>query len=260
MKVVIIGSGNVATVLGRLMKRAGHDIIQVVSRNDENAGLLAAELGAVPGNAKSAISREADIYLVAVKDSALSEIDHTCNFGDSLVVHTAGAVSVDELKDTSSNYGVLYPLQSLRKENPDLQLDIPLLIDGNTPETISAIEKFAATISSSVVHTNDAQRLKLHVAAVFVSNFTNHLYTLAADYCNKEGLDFQMLFPLIIETALRVRTHLPADMQTGPAARKDITTLDKHLRELSVHPKLRNIYLKMSDSIMNYQAVTSMEK
>jgi hypothetical protein len=111
-------------------------------------------------------------------------------------------------------------LQSLRKENPDLQLDIPLLIDGNTPETIAAIEKFASTISSTVVPTPDTERLKLHVAAVFVSNFTNHLYTLAADYCSKEGLNFQMLFPLIIETALRLRNHLPADMQTGPAARR----------------------------------------
>jgi hypothetical protein len=94
--------------------------------------------------------------------------------------------------------------------------------------------------------------LKLHVAAVFVSNFTNHLYMLAADYCNKEGLDFEMLHPLIVETASRLRNHPPAEMQTGPAIRKDITTLDKHLRELSAYPKLKNIYLKMSDSIMNY--------
>jgi predicted short-subunit dehydrogenase-like oxidoreductase (DUF2520 family) len=260
MKIVIIGSGNVASVLGRLIKKAGHDIVQVVSRTAESAETLAAELGSIPCTDKSEVSGEADIYLVAVSDSALSDIDNNCNFGDKLVVHTAGSVSIDVLKNTSLNYGVLYPLQSLRKENPDLQLDIPLLIDGNTPEAIAGIEKFASTISATVVPTTDTERLKLHVAAVFVSNFTNHLYTLAADYCNKEGLNFQMLFPLIIETALRLRDHLPADMQTGPAARKDIITLDKHLRELAVHPKLKNIYLKMSDSIMNYQALTSMEK
>ena len=183
----------------------------MVSRIAENAETLAAEFGSIPCTDKSAISREADIYLVAVSDSALSDIDNNCNFGDKLVVHTAGSVSIDVLKNTSLNYGVLYPLQSLRKENPDLQLDIPLLIDGNTPETIAAIEKFASTISSTVVPTTDTERLKLHVAAVFVSNFTNHLYTLAADYCSKEGLNFQMLFPLIIETALRLRNHLPAD-------------------------------------------------
>jgi predicted short-subunit dehydrogenase-like oxidoreductase (DUF2520 family) len=252
MKVVIIGSGNVASVLGRLIKKAGHDILQVLSKDAENAGSLATALGASFTNDKEKINKEADIYLVAVTDRALNEIDQSCNFGDKLVVHTAGAVPMDILKNSAVNYGVIYPLQSLRKENPDMQLDIPLLIDGSTPEVVSVIEKFALTISSTVTLTTDAQRLKLHVAAVFVSNFTNHLYMLAADYCSKEGLDFKILLPLIEETALRLKHHLPADMQTGPAARKDITTLDKHLRELSVHPVLRNIYLKMSDSIMNY--------
>jgi predicted short-subunit dehydrogenase-like oxidoreductase (DUF2520 family) len=252
MKIVIIGSGNVASVLGRLIKKGGHDIIQVVSRSVENARSLAAELSTAFTNTKETISRDGDLYLVAVTDSALNEIDQSCSFGDKLVVHTAGAVPMEVLKNTAVNYGVIYPLQSLRKENPDLQIDIPLLIDGNTPETISMIEKFALTISSSVTPATDAQRLKLHIAAVFVSNFTNHLYMLAADYCKKEGLDFKMLLPLIEETALRLKHHLPADMQTGPAARKDITTLDKHLKELSAYPALRNIYLKMSDSIMNY--------
>ncbi|MEO6719649.1 MAG: DUF2520 domain-containing protein [Ferruginibacter sp.] len=252
MKVVIIGSGNVASVLGRLIKKAGHDIIQVVSRNVEHAGSLAAVLETTFTTDKEKISSEGDIYLLAVTDRALNEIDQSCKFGDKLVLHTAGAVPMDVLKNSADNYGVIYPLQSLRKENPDLQLNIPLLIDGNSSETISMIEKFALTISSSVTPTTDAQRLKLHIAAVFVSNFTNHLYMLAADYCDKEGLDFKMLLPLIEETALRLKHHLPADMQTGPAVRKDITTLDKHLRELSVHPALRNIYLKMSDSIMNY--------
>lgn len=252
MKVVIIGSGNVASVLGRLIKKAGHDVLQVLSRSDENSGSLAAELGAESANNKEEISREGDFYLVAVTDSALNDIDQSCNFGSKLVVHTAGAVPMDVLKKSAVNYGVMYPLQSLRKEHPVLQGDIPLLIDGNSPGVFSAIEQFALSISSNVTPTTDAQRLKLHIAAVFVNNFTNHLYMLASDYCNKEGLDFKMLLPLITETVLRLKDQMPADVQTGPAARKDITTLDKHLRELSVYPALRNIYLKMSDSIMNY--------
>ena len=114
------------------------------------------------------------------------------------------------------------------------------------------IENFALTLSSKVSYANDEQRLKLHVAAVIVNNFTNHLYTLAADYCADEGLDFKMLQPLIEETALRLRDHRPADVQTGPAARKDMATLDKHLSILSQHPVLKKIYLRMSDSIMNH--------
>ena len=252
MKIVIIGSGNVASVLGRLVKRAGHEILQVLGRNAEHASLLAKELETTFSINKAEINMDADLYLAAVTDAALNEVEHYCQLGERLVVHTAGAVPIDVLKNASSNYGVLYPLQSLRKESKDVQTDIPLLIDGNTPAAIDAIEKFALTISSTVVVVSDDQRLKLHVAAVFVNNFTNHLYMLAADYCNKEGLDFKMLLPLIVETASRLRDHLPGDMQTGPAIRKDITTLDKHLRELSAYPKLKNIYLKMSDSIMNY--------
>ena len=253
MKVVIIGSGNVASVLGRLIKNAGHYIMQVVSRNEKNAALLAAELGCTFAENKAVINRDADIYLVAVSDNALNDIDQGCNFNNRLVVHTAGSIPTDVLKNSSTSYGVLYPLQSLRKENAALQPDIPLLINGNTPATTGIIEEFALTISSSVKVVPDAQRFKLHVAAVFVSNFTNHLYRLAADYCDKEQLDFLMLQPLIEETALRLRHYSAVDMQTGPAIRKDITTLDKHLRELATYPALRNIYLKLSDSIMNYQ-------
>jgi predicted short-subunit dehydrogenase-like oxidoreductase (DUF2520 family) len=171
--------------------------------------------------------------------------------GDKLVVHTAGSITKDVLEKTSTSYGVLYPLQSLRKENKNLLLDIPFLIDGNTEEVIAGLEQFGLTLSTSVERATDEQRLKLHVAAVIVSNFTNHMYALAADYCAHAGVNFKMLQPLIEETALRLREHAPADMQTGPAIRKDITTLDKHLRELSVYPKLRNVYLKLSDSIMN---------
>lgn len=251
MKVVIIGAGNVATVLGRLIAKTNHEIIQVVSRNIASAETLAAELGCPFSNNPKILDQSADIYLVAMADAALNEIHESYFLGDKLIVHTAGSVSRDILEKVSANYGVMYPLQSLRKENLELHQDIPLLIDGNSEQAIGMIEKFALSISSSVARANDEQRLKLHVAAVIVSNFTNHLYSLAADYCRKEALDFTMLQPLIEETALRLRYHLPENMQTGPAVRKDIMTLDKHLRILNQHPALRIVYLRMTDSIMN---------
>lgn len=251
MKVVIIGSGNVATVLARMIRQAGHSIVQVVSRQIDNAATLADELGCPYTDYKGSIVPGADIYLVAIADIALKEIHHSLKAGDKLVVHTAGSVPMDILMEASTNYGVLYPLQSLRKENLQLHGDIPFLVDGNSAEAISAIGKFAHSISSSVETATDQQRLKLHIAAVFVSNFTNHLYALAHEYCGKVGVSFKTLQPLIEETALGIREHAPADMQTGPAVRRDNTTLDKHLRELAIYPKLRNVYLKMSDSIMN---------
>lgn len=251
MKVVIIGAGNVGSVLARLIKNAGHEIIQVVSRDIAHAALLADELGTQYTDLKGTISKDGGLYLVSIKDAALSEIHLCCNVGNNLIVHTAGSVSKDVLEKASANYGVLYPLQSLRKENRHLCQDIPILVDGNTEDNIKLIETFAHTISSSVNRATDEQRIKLHVAAVIVSNFTNHLYELAADYCGKVGVNFKLLQPLIEETALRLRDHAPTDMQTGPAVRKDITTLDKHLREITTYPKLRNIYLKITDSIMN---------
>lgn len=251
MRVVIVGAGNVATVLGRLIKKAGHEVLQVVSRHSNNARILATELNCAFADNSGVVDKTADLYLIAVTDSAMGQLDDTYHLGNKLVVHTAGSVSKEVLKNVTHNYGVLYPLQSLRKQNMELQQDIPLLVDANTDEALTLLQDFARTLSGNVSKANDEQRLKLHVAAVLVSNFTNHLYTLAADYCSKEGADFKLLLPLIEETALRLRHHLPGEMRTGPAIRKDIKTLEKHLRLLAPYPSIHNIYLKITDSIMN---------
>jgi predicted short-subunit dehydrogenase-like oxidoreductase (DUF2520 family) len=249
MQIVIIGSGNVAAVLGRLCKQGGHKIVQVISRNALHAKLLADELNCECADYSGEMNKDAQLYLVAVADTALSELNNNFKLGNKLILHTAGSVSKDVLKNVSVNYGVLYPLQSLRKEM-EYTNNIPLLIDGNTEETITLIEDFARTISTNVSKANDEQRLKLHVAAVVVSNFTNHLYALAEDFCKKEKVDFTLLAPLIKETAERIQHASPTAVQTGPAVRNDIFTIEKHLRILSDHPALKYIYIKLTDSIM----------
>ena len=251
MRVLIIGAGNVATVLGRLIKAAGHDIVQVVSRSMNNAGVLATELGCSAAANFGEMKKDADLYIAAMSDAALNEIKENINLGDKVIVHTAGSISKDVLNAVSANYGVMYPLQSLNKESNCNEIKIPLLIDGNNDDTLQLIQQLADSISPMVSVMTDDNRLKLHVAAVIANNFTNHLYSLAYDFCKKEGIDFEMLQPLIEETALRLKKHSPAEMQTGPAKRKDIITLDKHLRILNTHPQLRSVYLKMTDSIMN---------
>lgn len=249
MQIVIIGSGNVASVLGRLCKQNGHQILQVISRNIDHAKLLADELNCNYTDYAGEMNSHAALYLVAVADTALFDLNNSFSFGNKLILHTAGSVSKEVLNKVSVNYGVLYPLQSLRKEM-HYAMDIPLLIDGNTEETITLIGDFAKTLSSNVTKANDDERLKLHVAAVVVSNFANHLYTLAEEFCKKEGVDFTLLAPLIKETAGRVQKFSPADVQTGPAVRNDIFTIDKHLRILADHPKLKYMYIKLTDSIM----------
>jgi len=250
MKVVLIGSGNVASVLGRLITKNNHQVIQVTSRNIENAKMLADELGAAYTDYNGQLDKSADLYIIAVSDMAIHECVQHYNIHDKLVMHTAGSVSKDVLKNTSYNYGVLYPLQSLRKEMQEIP-EIPFLVDGNNEGVVKAIYEFAATLSPDIQVMNDEDRLKLHAAAVIVSNFTNHLYAIAEEFCNSEHVNFNLLKPLIMETASRIRYQSPGAVQTGPAVRKDILTLDKHLRLLANHPKLRTTYLRLTDSIMN---------
>jgi predicted short-subunit dehydrogenase-like oxidoreductase (DUF2520 family) len=250
MRIVLIGSGNVATVLGRLFKQNNHQIIQVMSRHEAHAKKLAEELGCAATNYDGVTDMSADLYLVAINDSILFDLNKSFKLGNKLIVHTAGSVTKEVLKEISTRYGILYPFQSLRKEMEGVP-EIPLLIDGNTEETTGILEEFAKTLSPNVKKTTDEERLKLHVAGVVVNNFTNHLYAVAEDFCQKENLDFKLLFPLIQETTSRITKYSPKEVQTGPAFRNDVFTLDKHLRMLTAHPKLKYLYLKLTDSIMN---------
>ena len=251
MTLVIIGAGNVATVLGRLFIKNGHSVLQVVSRSSNTAQELATELACDFTDNSASVNMMADIYLVAIADKELVGLGGQLQLGNKLVVHTAGSVSKDVLKNISNNYGVIYPLQSLRKHHFNLQQDIPLLIDANTDFSREILLKLAKTISNNTRLAGDEMRMKLHVAAVFVSNFTNHLYELAALYCDKEGADFKLLLPLIGETAIRLQHYKPYEMRTGPAARKDMDTISAHLKLLDTYPELTDIYLKMTSSIIN---------
>lgn len=248
MKVVLIGSGNVATVLGRLIKSAGHDIVAVVSRNRLHATLLADKLGATANSDFKSISQDAEIYIVAVADASIKNVADALDLQGKLVVHTSGAVSKNVLQNASKSYGVLYPLQSLRKEAAHIP-EIPFFIDGNSSETLAVIKAFGESISNHVEFANDEERLKLHLCGVIVSNFTNHLYALTADYCSNVGVDFSMLEPLIKEVANRTSAYVPASMQTGPAIRGDIETVDKHLQLLKGYPQLQKIYGQLTESI-----------
>jgi predicted short-subunit dehydrogenase-like oxidoreductase (DUF2520 family) len=249
MDIVIIGSGNVATVLGRKFISAGHRIAQIVSRNAAAASDLAYEWNTESTNYMSVLNKNADVYLVAVSDNAIQEVVSELFLPDKIVAHTAAAIPMEILKTVTDHYGVLYPLQSLRKEMTTLP-EIPLYFDGSDEHTKMKLAALANSISynESLVAT-DEQRVKLHVAAVLVSNFVNHLYVLAERYCIKEGVDFKQLLPLIQETASRMKTVSPKDSQTGPAARKDIETIQKHLEILKAHPQIQSIYRLLTDSI-----------
>jgi predicted short-subunit dehydrogenase-like oxidoreductase (DUF2520 family) len=249
MDIVIIGSGNVAAVLGRKFKAAGHNLLQVFSRNASAASQLAYEWDTESTNYKSLINKNADVYIIAVSDDAIDEVTADLHLQGKVVAHTAASVSMDVLKNVSRHYGVFYPLQSLRKEMAGLP-DIPVFVDGNDEKAKQTLDALARSISKeNVAAAGDEARLKLHVAAVVVSNFTNHLYKLAEDYCRREGLDFKQLQPLIEETAVRLRQVSPALAQTGPAIRHDQVTIKKHQELLKQHPQLQKIYVALTESI-----------
>lgn len=249
MRVVLVGSGNVATVLGKVIHNAGHEIVQVLSRNENHAKELAKVFKCSSGSFRSTDYKEADVYLLAITDTALYHLDQYVQLVNKLVVHTAGSVSKEVLKNISSRYGIIYPLQSLIKDSED-SLEIPLLVDGSDDDTLAIIKEFSNTLSNNVAVANDEERLKYHVAAVLVNNFTNHLFAMGDEFSKKENIDFEKLFPLIDETIRRVKTHPPQSVQTGPAIREDIYTLGKHLQILSAHPDLKYLYLKLSESIL----------
>jgi predicted short-subunit dehydrogenase-like oxidoreductase (DUF2520 family) len=252
MKVVIIGSGNVATVLGTRILHAEHEIIEVISKNETHAKTLADELHCDYSNNFVNISDHADIYIIAVSDNALTDMSIQLQFQNKIAVHTAGSVSKNILQNVSKNFGVLYPLQTLRKELK-ADLEIPILIDGNTGETLAAIEDFAKTISDSVQTADDSTRSQLHVAATIVNNFSNHLFALAENYCDKQKIDFKLLIPLIEETAKRTEQFSPSQMQTGPAIRRDMETIQSHLQLLDNFPELKKIYELFTESIQQNQ-------
>jgi predicted short-subunit dehydrogenase-like oxidoreductase (DUF2520 family) len=168
-----------------------------------------------------------------------------------LVVHTAGAAALSALAAVSERHGVLYPLQSLRKEVRPFP-EFPLLIDAAKPEDLVLLDGFARTLARQVQRADDGLRRKLHVAGTFANNFTNYLYTLSADFCRQEGIDFTLLLPLIRETAERVERYDPQTVQTGPAIRGDRATMERHLEELANYHNMSELYRIISGQISDY--------
>ncbi|WP_315815631.1 Rossmann-like and DUF2520 domain-containing protein [Paraflavitalea speifideaquila] len=254
MRIVLIGTGNVATILGRKINSVGHEMVQVYGRTGARAKLLADQWQAAYTTSMEWIDKSADLYILAVADAALPAVAATLRVKDKLVVHTAGSVPSDVLKGCSTRYGILYPLQSLRWEMQALP-EIPFLVDANTEDDQLLVRDFAISLSNRVSIANDEQRLQLHVAAVMVSNFTNHLYTLAEKYCKAQHVDFSLLHPLILQVAERLQVMSPHEAQTGPAIRQDAPTIKKHLELLEAHGEMRELYEWFTKSIQRESSI-----
>lgn len=248
MKIVCIGSGNVATHMANAFKENEADIVQVWSKDFNNALALAAETGAQAVAELKEIDQDADLYLIAVKDDAIVKVVKALKEVNGLVVHTSGATDMEVLAGIK-NYGVFYPLQTFSKAEPIDFIHVPLCLEANSPENLSALRLIAVKLSPLIYEVNTQKRKILHLAGVFACNFVNHMYRLGQQIVEKNEIDFEILRPLIMETAVKVQHALPENVQTGPAIRNDKQTLLKHEELLHKSPHLKEIYTILSNSI-----------
>jgi len=251
MDAVILGSGNVATHLAKALVSAGHRVLQVWSRNLSHAQELAEKLNSAAISSFGQLSAEADIYILSVSDDAIPELAAAFPFGDKLLVHTSGTTGSEALNERSSSIGVFYPLQTFSKQR-DLDFSvIPIAVEANSAEAEDLLIELARSISNKVVKFDSEQRKALHVAAVFACNFTNHFYAIADDLLRENGLNFDLIRPLIAETSLKAAQFSPFDVQTGPAVRNDELTINKHVKFLEERTELQVLYKLISQNIIN---------
>ena len=255
--VVLLGAGRVATHLAPALIGAGYRIAQVYSRTMEAARTLAEPLGVAYTDDINSIYREAHIYIACVADEALPMVASAlCRQlgGDSkpLYLHTAGSVAMDVWRDAGAErYGILYPLQTFSKERGVDMREVSLFVEASDEAALHATEQLARSMSDKVYRADSALRAKLHIAAVFACNFANAMYGAAHTLLEKEGIPFDVLLPLIDETAAKVHTLAPHEAQTGPAVRGDHAVMQRHVEALSHTPALQELYKQISNLIAN---------
>lgn len=249
--IVIIGSGNVASVFSKKLFEKGFIIQQVWSRNILNALILAKEVNALAIDKLGEIDVHQDIYIIAVNDVAIAEVADSLRVENKLVLHTAGSVPSDILKCCSDNYGVLYPLISINKE-VELANDFPFLITASNDYVEKFLVDFAQNLSNQLQIVSDENRVVIHLAAVFASNFSNHMITISNEILKEKDLNFEILKPLIFQSIHQLNKLSASEAQTGPALRNDINTLQKHVELLHSKPELLGLYLSISKNIQDY--------
>ena len=247
-RVVLIGSGNVATSLALALNGKCH-LVQVYSRSMASAEALASRVGAQATNDLSQIVTDADIYVISVVDDAITRVLETCPARGGLWVHTSGSTSIDVFKGKRSRYGVLYPMQSFSKSCPARMHEVHIFIEGCDSCATQEVKELAMLLTNNVHEITSTERERLHVAAVFACNFANHMFTLSSEVLDEAGIPFDAMLPLIKTTIAKLDNLTPTQSQTGPAARGDVNVIERHLQSLSGDK--HDIYRLLSQSILN---------
>jgi len=252
---VSIGAGNVASHIVKSLCNAGYKLIQVYSRTQESAKILADPANAEFTTSIEEIMQGADLYIVSIPDLSVPLILEQLKITNSLIVHTAGSHGLEVFGTKFTRYGVLYPLQTIRKNTAVNMAKSPFLIEANNPVVLAEIEEIARSISENVYLTDSETRRWIHLAAVFANNFTNHMLALSSEILNQKKLDQNLLRPLIEETFRKALESNPSEEQTGPAIRNDTNIIEKHIKMLENQPLLQKLYTFTSQSIQHTQSL-----
>lgn len=245
-RVVIIGSGNVATSLALALKDKC-ELLQIYSRTLAHAQLLAEQVGCDATSDLKQLTQEAQVYIISVKDDAIASIIDAVPDNGALWLHTSGSTPISVFDGKRKQYGVLYPMQSFSKSQPTDMSQVHIFVEGNNETTTQIIKDFSNNISNNVHEASSQERQRLHVAAVFACNFANHMFTLSSEVLNEAGLPFDAMLPLIKTTVEKLEYMTPRQSQTGPAVRGDNNIIEQHLATLTGNK--RKIYRLLSQSI-----------
>jgi predicted short-subunit dehydrogenase-like oxidoreductase (DUF2520 family) len=246
---VLIGTGNLAFHLCSALIKAGYTLQQIAGRTEKNTAAFAKKFKCGYTTDLKKIEA-ADYYFICVSDDAIRRIASKFKVKKGIVMHCSGSTPVTALEGTGKNYGVLYPLYTFIKNDKLTFTGIPVFIEGNNPTAEKEIKQLAKKISTNAIKMKSADREKLHLAAVFASNFSNFLFTLAGEFLKKESAGkFEYLLPLIRKTLSRLENYGSFETQTGPARRNDTKVLARHKKLLQKYPELKKIYKLLSSGI-----------
>ncbi|NJW52562.1 Rossmann-like and DUF2520 domain-containing protein [Salinimicrobium oceani] len=248
IEIIVLGSGNVATHLFKAFSAAeGVNVKQVYNHAEASLDFFKGE---TKTTSKISELAEADIFLLALKDDVIPQIAEKLSQKNGLIVHTSGSVPLDALS-TCTRRGVFYPLQTFSKEKTVDYSQIPFCLETNRVEDLQLLKDLAGKISGKAYEISSQQRKQIHLSAVFVCNFVNHLYAVGEQLCQKGEIPFEILKPLISETAKKIEQASPAAVQTGPAMRNDVSTINTHL-ELLGSSENRKIYELLTSAIQSF--------
>ena len=253
MRISFIGAGRVVHHLAHALSQY-HQIVQIYNRSLESAQTLAAQVGATATVNISEIDPEIDLMVIAVSDQAIASViaDVHQQLPNVLIVHTSGSTDIEVLAKVHARAGVFYPLQTFSLDRDIIWAETPLFVEAKSENDLAILTQLAKQFSKRVYQYTSAQRLSLHLAAVFACNFSNYCYDMAKQVVDAQQVDFSLLYPLILETAHKAVQHDPKQMQTGPAMRGDQNILAMHQQMLqdANRDDLKNIYSLLSQQIL----------